>query len=100
LEEELLVQKVIKPSVLQLQQFGIPSHSGNHHLLAPSNVISKLIYFPFPASPFSHPATSAPATQALLEFVRYTNFVIIIQAAQGFYGPGALPFTQPTVSAQ
>ena len=41
-------------SILQLQQFGIPSHSvsGNHHLLAPSNVISKLIYLPSPASPF------------------------------------------------
>jgi len=45
---------VVKPSVLQLQQFGIPSHSvsGNHHLFAPSNIISKLIYLPSPASPF------------------------------------------------
>ena len=44
---------------LQLQQFGIPSHSvsSNHHLLAPSNVISKLINLPSAASPFSHPAT-------------------------------------------
>jgi len=59
---------VAKPSVLQLQQFGIPSHSvsGNHHLLAPSNVISKLIYLPSPASPFSHPATPAPPTRACL----------------------------------
>ena len=71
---------VVKPSVLQLQQFGIPSHSvsGNHHLLAPSNVISKLIYLPSPASPFPHPATPAPLTRACLQFVRYTNFVIII----------------------
>ena len=59
---------VVKPSVLQLQQFEIPFHSvsGNHHLLAPSNVISKLIYLPSPASPFSHPATPAPPTRACL----------------------------------
>ena len=59
---------VVKPSVLQLQQFGIPSHSvsGNHHLLAPSNVISKLIYLPSSASPFSHSATPAPLTRACL----------------------------------
>ena len=59
---------VVKPSVLQLQQFGIPSHSvsSNHHLLAPSNVISKLIYLPSLASPFSHPATPVPPTRACL----------------------------------
>ena len=59
---------VVKPSVLQRQQFGIPSHSvsSNHYLLAPSNVISKLIYLPSPASPFSHPATPAPPTRACL----------------------------------
>jgi len=59
---------VVKPSVLQLQQFGISSHlvSDNHHLLVPSNVISKLIYLPSPASPFSHPATPAPPTRACL----------------------------------
>jgi len=57
-----------KPSILQLQQFGIPSHSvsGNYHLLAHSNVISKLIYLPSPASPFSHPATLAPPNPACL----------------------------------
>ena len=59
---------VVKLSVLQLRQFGIPSHlvSGNHHLLAPSNVISKLIYLPSPANPFSNPATPASPTQACL----------------------------------
>ena len=59
---------VVKPAVLQLQQFGIPSHpvSGNHLLLAPSNIISKLIYLPSPTSPFSHPATPAPPTRACL----------------------------------
>ena len=34
--------------------------------VAPSNVISKLIYLPSPASPFSHPATPAPPTWACL----------------------------------
>jgi len=38
---------------------GFKYYPGNHHLLAPSNVISKLIYLPSPASPFSHPATRA-----------------------------------------
>ena len=38
----------------------------SHHLLAPSNVISKLIYLPSPASPFSHPAIPAPPTRACL----------------------------------
>jgi len=39
---------VVKPSVLQLQQFWIPSHSvsGNDHLLAPSNVISNSFIYP------------------------------------------------------
>jgi len=36
------------------------------YLLAPSNVISKLIYLPSPASPFSHPATPTPPTRACL----------------------------------
>jgi len=43
---------VVKPSVSQLQQFGIPFHSVAG--LAPSNVISKLIYLLSLATPFSH----------------------------------------------
>jgi len=60
--------------------FGIPSHSvsGNHHLLASSNVISKLIYLPSPASPFSHPATAAPPTRACFYFCAIQILVIII----------------------
>jgi len=50
-----------------LAQGAFSSYPGNRHLLALLNVIiSKLIYLPSPASPFSHPATPTPPTRACL----------------------------------
>jgi len=60
---------VVKPSVLQLQQFGIPSHSisliSKHFYL-----LSRLVHFP--------PSDNSASDSSMLEFVRYTNFVILL----------------------
>jgi len=61
--------------VLQLQQFGISSHSvsGNHYLLAPSNIISKVIYLPSPASAFSTQPHQCLRLCALYKFCYNNN---------------------------
>jgi len=59
-----LYYKLPKSQLSRLQQ--MPNSLARIVVKAPSNVISKLIHLPSPASPYSHPATPAPPTRACL----------------------------------
>jgi len=66
---------VAEPSRSQLLRFGTLFHkiSGYYHPLALSNAVSKLIFFPTPASHFPTLLYASASDSSLLEFVRYIN---------------------------
>jgi len=71
---------VAKPSDSQLLRFGTLFHkiSGYYHPLALSNAVSKLTFFPTPASHVPTLLYASASDLSSLEFVRYINSVMII----------------------